>query len=725
MFVAVAEPGLAPPEVPHAKLADDHHAERERSRDGTDRERLIDRQAIRHPYVDRRVKEEEQPPRDRERAQVREAALAERLLALLLGELGDQWAADEHRPEEEETGEGVTEGGLELHEEAALVLQIERAEDGDGGRDVRSKRRDLAVPNDLNRNENHAADDARHDRREEAHRVLEGDERDERTERFEDESDDAAHARCLRCLSHCCREVARFAPGNQDVMGEPVQYLRILKTIVITFGALSVSGAAPPGALKIVADPPAAPTAPASSANPIVRGTCDDSPTANFTIAHLNDLQAHYGDVVRGKSRYGYIAGYLRAVKEEEPNTLVLDAGDDYEKGSIADLRSMGEATRRMVQALPIDVRTIGNHDFAYGETAVLRDVTLSAHPVLAANIHYADGRTPFLPYVAVKVGCVRVGVIGLVAGHYGSDDQPDGGIFDGVFVHDDRYARLLREQVEAHRGEVDVMIALTHLGFYTDLELAVQVPEIDVFVGGHSEDLVKDGYPYIKRDGERKMGWVFQAGHYGEHIGRADFTLDRSTHALHLARYTMADVDIRMPYAEDVGRTAHALEHAFTPEAHAPIALARASVDREDMPTLVLRAARDRWAADAAFIGKDVFWTGLPSGPITLQRLFDAVPVQREPSGTPGFTSLWVVTMTGAELLELKQRSFSGYATLLPDALAPNKSYRVVIDKRALEHPGMVAGGVTFPQNGRFAGEIIDVLDGYARARTSRGLPL
>ena len=65
-------------------------------------------------------------------------------------------------------------------------------------------------------------------------------------------------------------------------------------------------------------------------------------------------------------------------------------------------------------------------------------------------------------------------------------------------------------------------------------------------------------------------------------------------------------------------------------------------------MPKLVMRAARDRWAVDALFVGKDVFWTGLPSGSLTLQRLFDAVPVQREPSGTPGFTSLWIVDDDG-----------------------------------------------------------------------------
>jgi hypothetical protein len=99
---------------------------------------------------------------------------------------------------------------------------------------------------------------------------------------------------------------------------------------------------------------------------------------------------------------------------------------------------------------------------------------------------------------------------------------------------------------------------------------------------------------------------------------------------------------------------------------------------------------------------------------------------VQREPSGTPGFTSLHIVTMTGAELLDLKQRSFSGYATLLPDTVVPDRTYRLALDKRALEHPNMiVGGGFTFPPHARFGGEIIDVLEAYARTRTAAGRPL
>jgi hypothetical protein len=43
-------------------------------------------------------------------------------------------------------------------------------------------------------------------------------------------------------------------------------------------------------------------------------GTCDGDPdVARFTIAHLNDMQARYGELLAGRSRYAYVAGTCAA----------------------------------------------------------------------------------------------------------------------------------------------------------------------------------------------------------------------------------------------------------------------------------------------------------------------------------------------------------------------------------------------------------------------------
>ena len=458
-------------------------------------------------------------------------------------------------------------------------------------------------------------------------------------------------------------------------------------------------------------------------------GKCETpGATQRFTLAHFNDLQARYSEQLAGKSRYAYLAGYLRALKQENPNTLVLDAGDDYEKGSLADLRSNGEVTRQMIQALPIDARTIGNHDFAYGEGAVMRDVLSSAHPVLAANVHRGEDDGPFAPYVRFDVGCVRVGVIGLTTNGYGADDNQTSDPYLGVFHHDPSYFRQLDVQIRKHRAEVDVMIALTHIGVYFDTDLAKAHSGIDLFVGAHSEDLLGDLEGARRK--EKMHAYVMQVGHYARYVGRADVVVGPNRW-VSLEKYSVVPIDEKMPIANDVAELAARLEREAVPDIQATIGNVRSAIDpQRGMVDLVHRAAIDRWGIDALVLGTDIFFDGLPVGPVTLQRLYDSVYVQKEPAGTTGFTSLYVMSVTGEDLKAMKSRVRAPWLVYVPDNVQPSKTYKLAIEKRAMMFPAPVFPPPPKslpPSNGgaRFAGEIIDVLEAYARARTAKGLML
>jgi hypothetical protein len=111
----------------------------------------------------------------------------------------------------------------------------------------------------------------------------------------------------------------------------------------------------------------------------------------------------------------------------------------------------------------------------------------------------------------------------------------------------------------------------------------------------------------------------------------------------------------------------------------------------------------------------------------VTLQRLYDSVLVQREPAGTSGFSSLWELSLSGVELLRLKAQFTGGqfFTFILPDTIAKDRTYNIAIEKRSLEFPRMAFTGTRSLPRGRFAGEIIDALEAYARARTEAGLTL
>ncbi len=483
--------------------------------------------------------------------------------------------------------------------------------------------------------------------------------------------------------------------------------------------------------------PPPAPSASASSvasaaavpidAGPPRLGTCAEGGARRFALAHVNDLQARYSDRIAGKSRYAFLAGYLRRLKKERPETVVLDAGDDYEKGALAELRSNGETTRQMVQALPIDVRTIGNHDFAYGEDAVLKDVRRSAHPVLAANVRHAKlgaSEQPFRSFVRLDVGCVKVGILGLVTRGFGADDRPTSAPYMGVFEQDDHYVAIAQREVDAHRAEVDVMIALTHLGLTEDRELAARVSGIDLVVGGHSEDLLPQPLPSRHADGTRT--WIVQAGSYGQKIGRAEIVVGERPGQVSFGSYRVVSVDAKLPAADDVDALAKRLEAEAAPDAHAVIGRVRAPVHQgKEMAELVRRAAQAVWKAAVVVVGRDLFFSGLEPGEVTLQRLYDAVLVQRQPSGSSGFTSLWSVDLTGEELARFQKQLAPSwrYVVAFPPRIVPTRTYRVIVDKRALLFAKTYLGPA-LPE-GELRGEIIDLLEAYARTRTAEGLTI
>ena len=117
-----------------------------------------------------------------------------------------------------------------------------------------------------------------------------------------------------------------------------------------------------------------------------------DAATQKLSFVHVGDLHARYGNA--SSDRFPKLRRYYQSVLAENPYTLFTDAGDDYEKGSIAEVLSRGRDTRLATFDMGFDVRTLGNHDFAWGETETLRFSHDPKAVVLASNTRYI-GQNP------------------------------------------------------------------------------------------------------------------------------------------------------------------------------------------------------------------------------------------------------------------------------------------------------------------------------------------
>jgi 2',3'-cyclic-nucleotide 2'-phosphodiesterase (5'-nucleotidase family) len=240
---------------------------------------------------------------------------------------------------------------------------------------------------------------------------------------------------------------------------------------------------------------------------------------------------------VRGLTK---VATMVRAIREEGPPTLLLDAGDciqggiEYGRSGRPEPDPMMAAMNRM----GYDAMAIGNHEFDFGLAELEQARKTATFPWLAANVvRAADGQPAFGTSWIGAPGGVRVGVVGITTPAI--PFLADTGNASGLRILPP--VEAARREVERLRssGNCDVVVILAHTGLERDpvtgaelpsvapsenwgYRLANEVPGADVVILGHSHAVVTS----------QRIGGalVTQAGKWAQQLGRVDLTLTRAS---------------------------------------------------------------------------------------------------------------------------------------------------------------------------------------------------
>ncbi|MFA6109728.1 MAG: multiheme c-type cytochrome [Candidatus Latescibacterota bacterium] len=207
-------------------------------------------------------------------------------------------------------------------------------------------------------------------------------------------------------------------------------------------------------------------------------------------------------------------AALLQRLKGETPGLLLVDSGD------LLSARGRPVGDRRVppvYRLLAYDAVNVGHQEFING-TGFFRDEVLSAGlPLVSAGLR--DGKTGGLfvePYLIRETAGLRVALLGLVDAQAFTAIHPR--LWEGVTTAS--LSETVQRFVPSLRRQADVLVVLSNLGSEGDRDLAEEVPEIDVIVGGHpgpaTSDPIKVGSTLIVRPGTG-----------GEQIGRLDLQLD------------------------------------------------------------------------------------------------------------------------------------------------------------------------------------------------------
>ena len=405
----------------------------------------------------------------------------------------------------------------------------------------------------------------------------------------------------------------------------------------------------------------------------------------HLTILHTNDHHGHFWTNADGEyglaARQTVIKRIRAEVAAEGGQLLLLDGGDINTGTAESDLQD-AEPDFKGMNLLGYDASAVGNHEFDKPAAVLARQRTWAQFPLLSANIYKtSDGQRLFEPYRIFSKGGYKIAVIGLTTEDTLKLELPDN--LQGLEFR--RPAAELAKLLPGLRAQADMVIAATHMGHYPDgqhrrltpgdVEMAREVPGLDLIVGGHSQDPVCMLAENVRNEAyvpgqpcapDRQNGtWIVQAHEWGKYVGRADFVIDAGQ--VQLLRYQLIPINLKrtladgskQPYtqeiAQDAGVRAFLVPYQKSGDELLGVPVgssdgrfegARSEVRQRptNLGTLVARSMLERTGADVALANAGGLRDSLPAGTLSYRDVRKVLPF----GGT-----LAVVELTGAELLD------------------------------------------------------------------------
>ena len=235
-----------------------------------------------------------------------------------------------------------------------------------------------------------------------------------------------------------------------------------------------------------------------------------------LTLVHVNDWDQMAGiKGAGGAARIAAVVAEERARAEAEGGFAVVTFGGDMISPSVLSGIDKGAHMIDLANAVGFDVAVLGNHEFDFGPEVLQARLAESETVWLAGNVSVAGGDFPgSRGTTVIERDGYRIGFLGLVTEETPVISSPGPDVaFAPVVDTGAALAKALKTD------GADIVIALTHQGLGTDLELLRSARGIDVVLGGHDHLLLANF------DGRQA---VMKAGSQGRHVGVLTLTIDR-----------------------------------------------------------------------------------------------------------------------------------------------------------------------------------------------------
>jgi len=261
-----------------------------------------------------------------------------------------------------------------------------------------------------------------------------------------------------------------------------------------------------------------------------------------LTVMHTNDMHCHLDPFPAdhaeypGKGGLVRIASIVNQCRKENPNLLLLDAGDMFQ-GTPYFNYFKGNLIVKVMSKMGYDAGTIGNHEFDNGMGDILSAIKDANFPLISSNYDFSD--TILDGHVKsqhiLEKGGIKVGIYGL-----GIElDGLVGALNYGKTRYLDPLETALKMESDLKNDHhCDLVICLSHLGLsyehskISDKTLAPQTKYTDLIVGGHTHSFLDK--PLVLQNADGNPILVNQAGWAALETGKIEFLFDRVSKKKH-----------------------------------------------------------------------------------------------------------------------------------------------------------------------------------------------
>lgn len=378
-------------------------------------------------------------------------------------------------------------------------------------------------------------------------------------------------------------------------------------------------------------------------------------------ILYMNDIHGRL-ESFKAPDSDALIGGVIKLatlvediIGEKAGNVIILNAGDSLHGTNIVNLFE-GTPVVEALKAIGVDAMAIGNHEFNYGQSVLLKRAEEASFTFLSANTIQTDSRRALFPgAVILPVGGKRIGIFGLTPIDTPTVTHPKN--VEGLEFLDPIRVSSWMVSYLRNQEKVDLVIGLTHIGCDDDRLLASKVPGIDVIVGGHS---------HTRLDQPEMVGntIIVQSGEHAESLGSLEVSYENGT----VTDYAGALIPCGPEVVEDSGigeiirtynKELEAKLSEVIGEAADVLDGERANVRTKEtnLGNLVADVMREAGAADIALTNGGGLRASINAGPITVGDIFNVLPFDN---------TLVVLEVIGADIKAALERSVSEYPNQL-----------------------------------------------------------